>query len=424
MTPQHTIESPTASQSSEPRAPRQQPIDAPDRRRKMMLILGFVGVVVLGLVIWRIFFSGPSVPDSIVALSGRVEGDDSAVGPQTSGRVLEVRVREGDNINAGDIVAILSDDQIRAREEQARAGLLEAESKAKAARDQIGVLQEQLRQSQLQAGQSKLDTEGRIRQAEADLAAAQADLAQQEAAYRIASFDKEAYSRLAKSGAVSERQGLQAAATADQQAAAVSAAKRRVEAAQGSLTAVKASSTNPEIRESQTALIGMQISQQQSEVASASAQIGQARAQLDAAEANRQYLTVTAPFSGTVATRVAEPGEVLTPGMPIITLVDLKKVYLRGFVPEGQIGLVKLGQPAHIFLDSNPNQALDAYVSRIDPQATFTPENTYFRDERVKQVVGVKLQLKEGVGFAKPGMPADGEILVKGNTWPEGKRRS
>ena len=53
-------------------------------------------------------------------------------------------------------------------------------------------------------------------------------------------------------------------------------------------------------------------------------------------------------------------------------------------------------------------------VSRIDPQATFTPENTYFREDRVKQVVGVKLQLKGAFGFAKPGMPAEGEILVSG----------
>jgi len=97
----------------------------------------------------------------------------------------------------------------------------------------------------------------------------------------------------------------------------------------------------------------------------------------------------------------------------------LSKVYLRGFVPEGEIGKVKVGQPARIYLDSNPKQALDAYVSRIDPQATFTPENTYFRDDRVKQVVGLKLQLKSGIGFAKPGMPADGEILVQGDTWPK-----
>jgi HlyD family secretion protein len=103
--------------------------------------------------------------------------------------------------------------------------------------------------------------------------------------------------------------------------------------------------------------------------------------------------------------------------------LDLSKVYLRGFVPEGEIGKVKVGQPARVYLDSNPNQPIEAYVIRIDPEATFTPENTYFRDDRVKQVVGVKLQLKGAIGFAKPGMPADGEILIEGDKWPEGRRR-
>ena len=112
----------------------------------------------------------------------------------------------------------------------------------------------------------------------------------------------------------------------------------------------------------------------------------------------------------------------VTAGTAIITLLDLTKVYLRGFVPEGQIGEVKVGQPAHVYLDSDPHQPLDAYVSRIDPEATFTPENTYFQSDRVKQVVGIKLQLKAGFGFAKPGMPADGEVLVQGDKWPKAPR--
>ena len=109
-------------------------------------------------------------------------------------------------------------------------------------------------------------------------------------------------------------------------------------------------------------------------------------------------------------------------GTAIVTLIDLSRVYLRGFIPEGQIGNVKLGQAARVYLDSAPDRPLDSVVGRIDPQATFTPENTYFRNDRVKQVVGVKLQLKAGFGgAAKPGMPADGEILISG-AWPSGAR--
>ena len=75
-------------------------------------------------------------------------------------------------------------------------------------------------------------------------------------------------------------------------------------------------------------------------------------------------------------------------------------------------------------LKAAPGKAdIYAYVSRIDPQATFTPENTYFRDDRVKQVVGLKLQLIGGFGFAKPGMPVDGEVLVQGDKWPKVRRK-
>ena len=101
-----------------------------------------------------------------------------------------------------------------------------------------------------------------------------------------------------------------------------------------------------------------QIAQQQSEIASANAErTTGSRATRVEAEANRQDLTVAAPFDGTVMTRAAEPGEVVQAGTAIVTLLDLSKVYLRGFVPEGQIGKVTVGQPAHVYLDSNPKQA-------------------------------------------------------------------
>ena len=393
---------------------------APSSRRIFIRIAVIFAIIFFAAIfVWKEFFAAPKIPDSIVVLSGRIEGDDSAIAPKTSGRIVELRVREGDSVKAGDIIAILDDAQVRARENAARAVLQQAEAKARSAGDQIAVLQEQMRQNQLQTDQSKVDAGGRVRQAEADLAAAQADLAQQQAAYQIASFNKDAYAKLAKTGAVSEQQGLQYAATADQQAAAVTSAQRKVDAAQGSLTTAKANLENPSIHKSQVDLVGRQITQQSAEIANARATTDQARAELAEAEANRDDLIVKAPFDGTVATRAAEPGEVVIAGTALVTLIDLSKVYLRGFVPEGQIGKVKVGQSARLYLDSNPNQPVDAYVSRIDPQATFTPENTYFRDDRVKQVVGLKLQLKGAVGFAKPGMPADGEILVLGDNWPK-----
>jgi HlyD family secretion protein len=350
---------------------------APQPRRSRRGIIA--GVLLLaaiagGFAVWKAFFSAQPVPDNVVMLSGRIEGDDSSVASKATGRILEVRYREGDSVHEGDIIAILDDRQVRAREEQASFALSQAEARTKSAKDQIAVLQATLQQNA-------------------------AELRQQEASQKIAVFDRDAYTRLARTGAVSERQGKQAEVTAEQQGEAVAAAKRRI------------------------TTVEMQLAQQQAEIASADANTQMARAQLSEARANRQDLIIRAPFTGTVATRTAEPGEVITPGTAVITLVDMNRVYLRGFVPEGQIGKIKSGQSARVYLDSNPTQPLEAYVSRIDPQATFTPENTYFREDRVKQVVGLRLQLKEGFGYAKPGMPADGAILTTGDRWPEGRWR-
>ena len=398
--------------------------NAPPRRNPLPVIAkaGIVAAVVLvGYFIWSNFVAPPKIPRNVVALSGRIEGDDSAVAPKATGRILEVRFREGDSVKAGETIAVLDDEQVFARADQARAAVTVADARLRSSRDQIAVLQEQLQQNDLQTEQSKLDASGRVRQAEADVAAAEADLANQEAAFQIADFDRTAYNKLRKTDAVSERQARQANATAEQQAAAVAAAKRRLESARGVLNMAQATLSNPGIRGFQASTVRKQLAQQRSEIAYSQALADQARYQLAEAQATRSDLTVKAPFDGTVMTRAAEPGEVVQAGTAIVTLLDLSKVYLRGFIPEGQIGKVKVGQPARIYLDSDPAKALDAYVERIDPQATFTPENTYFRDDRVKQVVGVKLRLKSGIGFAKPGMPADGAILVEGSTWPPGR---
>lgn len=394
------------------------------RTRRPLLLLLVLALGAVGYYGYQRLFTHRA-PEGVIELSGRIEGDQAKLAARISGRILEIRVREGDSVNANDEIAVLDDDQVRAREAGARAALAQAEARAAGARGQIAVLREQLIHTQLQTEQAKVDSSGRVQQAEAELAAAEAQLAQQHASYQLALFDKEAYTRLAQTGAVSERQGKQAASTAEQQASAVAAAQRRVEAAQGALATSRANLSNPDIRASEVAGVQRQLAQQNAEIMSAMALIEQARAQLEEAEANRHDLIIRAPFAGTVVTRAAEPGEIVTAGTPIVTLVDLAAVYLRGYVPEGLIGSVKAGQPARIFLDSSPNEPIDAVVSRIDPQATFTPENTYFRDDRVKQVVGVKLALKGAVGFAKPGMPADGEILVSGSSsWPRMGPRS
>jgi membrane fusion protein YbhG len=387
-------------------------------RRRLTIIVVLLVLGAGGFALWRFVLAPPALPPGVLAVSGRIEGDDSAVAAKTTGRVRAIAVREGDHVENGQVIARLDDEQVRAREQQAEAAVRQATARARVARHQIEVLNEQLQQSRLGVDQSRTDAEGKVHEAEARLAAAEAQLAQAEAAHAQAKWDRDANARLFQRELIAEQEARRSQYNEEAQAAVVAASRRQVEAARGSLTTAQANLVNPAIRTSQVAAVQGQILQAEADLAAFQADAERAQAQLDEARANRKDLDVIAPFAGTVATRTAEPGEVVMAGTPIITLVNLAEVYLRAFVPEGDIGRVRVGQPGRVYLDSAPAKPIDAVVSRVDPEASFTPENTYFREDRVKQVVGVKLQLRGAVGFAKPGMPADGEILVDGGEWP------
>ena len=402
---------------------RSEPV-APRARRRRLGVGGLCLLAALGgLALWHFVLRAPALPPGVIGVSGRIEGDDSAVAAKTMGRIREITVREGDRVEAAQVIAILDDQQNRAREQQAEAAVRQAAARERLARHQIVVLNELLRQNELGVEQARLDAQGRVSEAEGRLAAAEAQLAQAEASYAQAKWEQEAYARLSRSGAVSEQEIKRALSAEEAQRAVVAASRRQVEAARGAVTTARANLANPDIRSSQVAAVQGQILQAEADIAASKADAERASAQLEEARANRDDLRVVAPFAGTVTARTAEPGEVVMAGTPIVTLVNLAEVYLRAFVPEGDIGKVRVGQPARVYLDSAPARPIDAFVSRVDPEASFTPENTYFREDRVKQVIGVKLQLRGAVGFAKPGMPADGEILVDGHEWPLRRER-
>jgi len=399
----------------------QPPAPTHSKRPRAIVAVSLLAAGLLAFGVWHFFLAGPKVAPGVIAVSGRIEGDDSAVAAKASGRVREITVREGDHVQAGQVIASLDDQQIRAREQMAEAAVRQAEARVELSRHQITVLEEQLRQNEIGVDQARADAAGRVSEAEAKLAAAEAQLAQANASHTQAKWDRAAYTKLFKQELIAEQQLKQAESNEEAQAAIVAASKRQVEAAQGALTAARANLSNPAIRSAQVAAVRGQILQARADISAATADAERSRAQLDEARANRNDLQVIAPFTGTVVTRTAEPGEVVTAGTPIVTLLNLGEVYLRAFVPEGEIGRVRVGQQARVYLDSAPKKPIDAVVIRIDPKASFTPENTYFRDDRVKQVIGVKLQLRGEAGYGKPGMPADGEILVEGSSWPAPK---
>src|SRR6185369_16947245 len=294
-------------------------------------------VVITAPTIWFFFLPKNERSVRVIEVSGRIEGDEAVIGAKIGGRIREIKVREGDRVKAGQLIAVMDEDQAFAREEQIQVALKQAIARRRQTIQQIAVLQEELKQSHLSVEQSRMDAEGRVRQAEAEVASAEAALAQAEASYKQALFDSERFTLLARKGILSEQAGNQARTRAEAQEAAVRAANKMVEAGKGQLIIAKANLANPDIRSSQSAAIEQRLLQGRVDADISEADVEKTLAQLKEVKADREDLFILAPFDGTVTTRMSEPGEVVTPGKPILTIVNLGQVYLRGFVPEKDI---------------------------------------------------------------------------------------
>jgi len=145
----------------------------------------------------------------------------------------------------------------------------------------------------------------------------------------------------------------------------------------------------------------------------------QARARVDASAAGRSLAetrlgqaTLTAPMSGLVLSKHAEPGEMLAPGAPVVTIARMDEVWLRGYIPEAEVGRVAIGQRARVTADAWPGRVLEGRVSFISSEAEFTPKNVQTEKERVKLVYRIKITLPNPKGELKPGMPVDAVIMT------------
>ncbi|MGG6241122.1 HlyD family secretion protein [Nodosilinea sp. AN01ver1] len=393
-------------------------------KSKLKVIIPLVLLVAAAGVGLRYWLTRPD--EDAIALSGRIEGYETDLGAKAGGRIAEVTVREGDRVEAGQVVARLDDAELQAQLEAAQARVTAAQQQVNQAQLQVAVVESQIDETQLTRQQAQGDAAGRVNQSEASVAAARAQLAEAQAraqeaqsALELARSDRDRFATLAAQGAIAQQQFEQAQtqfATAQETLAArqsaVAAARQQVSAAQGALTQAQTSELNPDIRTAQLNRLQTQQEQAQAQLAATQAELKQAQAAQAEIAARLDDLEITSPIDGVVLSRTVEPGEVIANGTTVLTVVNLSDLYLRGYIPEGQVGAVRVGQPAQVFLDSAPDQPLEATVTAIDTQASFTPENIYFKDDRVTQVFGLKLGLENPEGFAKPGMPADGEILL------------
>jgi HlyD family secretion protein len=141
--------------------------------------------------------------------------------------------------------------------------------------------------------------------------------------------------------------------------------------------------------------------------------LDQARAALRTAEVRLSDMAVAAPVSGVVLSRNAEPGETVAAGVTVYTLGDLENPWVKVYVNETKLGLVRLGQKAQVSVDTFPGKIYDGRVTYIASEAEFTPKNVQTQEERVKLVFGMKMGVQNINDELKPGMPADVKINLR-----------
>ncbi len=387
-----------------------------------VLLLGVLGVVAVPRLLHK-------DTDQGIQLSGRIEGYETDVGIKVGGEIQMISVREGDSVRKGQLLAQLDSAELQASLNGAEARISAARQQVNQSQLQTSVIESQIEETQLALLQAQDDARGRVNAAKAGVASATAQLAQAEAQVKqleaevaLARADRDRFEELFDEGVVSQQRFEQAQTqfeslreTLEARRAFTMAAQEQVKTAQGNLTQSGASELNPDIRLVQTRRLQTQLAQAQAQLKASQAELQNAQANYEEIKARLEDLTILSPIDGVVLTRTTEPGEVVASGQTILTLVNLGDIYMRGYIPEEQVGAIQIGQAAQVFLDSAPDEPLSARVTAIDTEASFTPENIYFRDDRVTQVFGLKLAIDNADNFAKPGMPADAEILFDGS---------
>jgi HlyD family secretion protein len=301
--------------------------------------------------------------------SGYVEATEVRLAPEVGGRLLEVAVKEGDRIQAGDVVARLDDTDT-----------VLATKRAEAERDQA-VAQLRL----LQAGARAED----IRQARAQVESAQAEVTAAEAELQSARADLARFEALLASNAGSRKQRDDAATKVAVADARVNSARERMRAAAEALARLRAGA-RPE------------------EIAAARARVAATEAQLATLAKSRTDALLKSPVAGFVTAKLADAGEVIARGTPVAVITDLDHAWANVYVDEPLVPLLKLGQKVTLVTDAG--QRLDGAVSFISPKAEFTPRNVQTAEERTKLVYRIKVTADNREGVLKPGMPVEAEI--------------
>ena len=325
---------------------------------------------------WWLWGWQEPLPAGFIQANGRIEATEIDIATKLGGRVVDIFAREGDFVQAGQVLAQMQIDVLNAQRAEARA-------------------------QQQQAINAVASAEAQVAVRESDLAAAQAVLIQRESELDNVKRRLARSKALSRTGSVSIQQFDDDNAAARSAEAVLTAAKAQVKAARAAVEAAK-----------------YQVTGAYSAVDSIAATI--VRIEVDIADSQ-----LKAPRNGRVQYRVAEPGEVLGAGGKVLNMVDLSDVYMTFFLPETVVGRVALDSEARIILDALPAYVIPARVSYVSSVAQFTPKTVETAVERQKLMFRVKARidpelLKKHIKQVKTGVPGVAWLKLDPQAeWPQ-----
>lgn len=295
-----------------------------------------------------------AVDEGFITVAGTIEIREVSLAPLVDGRLARLVADEGDSVRTGDIVAVLTQPGLEER-------IAEASARHRSAIARVRDLEAGARAQELDRSQAGLES-------------ALADSVR-------AALDASRITRLYDSTAAS-------AADRDAALAAAATSAARVRQAREELALLKAGPRE------QTLLAARRNAEA-------------ARASVAAVTALRDELTLTAPQPGVILLRLAEVGEVIGAGTPVLTLGVVGDAWIRAFVAQDVIGRVLRGTDVRIAIDSYPDTTFGGVITEIDTDAAFIPRAALTERERADLVFGIKVRIDDAQGRLKPGMPVD-----------------
>ena len=310
-------------------------------------------------------------PSNTIRVSGHVEATEVRIASDVGGRLIELRVMEGDRVATGDLIGRLDATDTDLQIARARADRAATEAQLRG----------------LQAGARPEE----IRQAQAEVEAAEGEAAAANAEQKAAATDLERFEALLRANAGAEKERDDARTRVEVARERVRSARERVQAAREIVARLRAGARREDLD-------------------AARARVEAADAQIALLEKSRSDALIKATAAGVVTQKLADTGEQLAPLMPVVVVTDLDNAWANLFVPEPMIPRITIGQAATVLTDAG--DTIQGKVSYISPQAEFTPRNVQTADERSKLVYRIKVNVDNRAGILKVGMPVDAELSL------------